>query len=53
MDGVRHRVVSLPATILGVPAAMVEAVRMKKTDESLDNKFGEHIWSNEDLDPVK
>jgi NCS1 family nucleobase:cation symporter-1 len=53
MEKVRHRVVSLPATIIGVPGAMIEAVRMKKTDENLDNKFGHHVWSNEDLDPVK
>lgn len=53
MDRVRHRVVGLPATIKGVPAAMIEAVRMKQTDEKLNNKFGTHVWSNEDLDPVK
>ncbi|KAE9974567.1 hypothetical protein BLS_003079 [Venturia inaequalis] len=44
---------SVPRTIKGVPAAMIEAVRMKQTDKNLDNKFGTHVWSNEDLDPVK
>jgi hypothetical protein len=53
MDRVRQRVVGLPGTIKGVPAAIVEAVRMKETDEELVNRFGQHKWSNEDLDPVK
>jgi hypothetical protein len=53
MDRVRQRVVGLPGTIKGVPAAIVEAVRMKETDEKLVNQFGQHKWSNEDLDPVK
>jgi NCS1 family nucleobase:cation symporter-1 len=53
MDRVRQRVVGLPTTIKGVPAAIVEAVRMKETDEDLVNRFGQHKWSNEDLDPVK
>ncbi len=52
MDRVRRRVVSLPATVKGVPAAMFEAVRMKGTDEDLVNRFGSHQWSNQDLDPV-
>ncbi|KAE9366138.1 hypothetical protein N431DRAFT_419203 [Stipitochalara longipes BDJ] len=26
---------------------------MKETDEDLVNRFGQHKWSNEDLDPVK
>jgi hypothetical protein len=26
---------------------------MKETDEELVNRFGQHKWSNEDLDPVK
>lgn len=53
MDRVRRRVVAIPATIKGVPAAIVEAVRMKETDEDLVNRFGTHRWSNEDLDPVR
>jgi NCS1 family nucleobase:cation symporter-1 len=53
MEHVRQRIVSIPATIKGVPAAIVEAVRMKDTDEDLTNHFGSHRWSNEDLDPVK
>lgn len=53
MDRVRQRVVGIPATIKGVPAAIVEAVRMKETDEDLANRFGTHRWSNEDLDPVR
>jgi NCS1 family nucleobase:cation symporter-1 len=53
MDRVRQRVVGLPGTVKGVPAAIVEAVRMKETDEELINRFGQHKWSNEDLDPVK
>lgn len=51
--GIRQRVVGIPATVKGVPAAMIEAVRMKETDEDLVNRFGTHRWSNEDLDPVK
>jgi NCS1 family nucleobase:cation symporter-1 len=53
MDRVRQRVVSIPATVKGVPAAIVEAVRMKETDVDLANRFGNHRWSNEDLDPVR
>jgi hypothetical protein len=53
MDRVRQRVVGIPGAIKGVPAAIVEAVRMKETDEDLVNRFGQHKWSNEDLDPVK
>ncbi|KUJ13929.1 uncharacterized protein LY89DRAFT_736928 [Mollisia scopiformis] len=53
MDRVRRRVVSFPATVKGVPAAIVEAVRMKETDGDLVNRFGTHRWSNEDLDPVR
>ena len=49
----RRRVVGLPGTIKGVPAAIKEAVRMKPTDVDLVNRFGDHYWSNEDLDPVK
>lgn len=53
MDRIRNRVVNIPATIRGTPAAIVEAVRMKETDADLVNQFGTHRWSNEDLDPVK
>lgn len=53
MDRLRNRVVAIPGTIKGVPAAIVEAVRMKETDEELVNRFGNHRWSNEDLDPVR
>lgn len=27
-------------------------MRMKETDANLENRFGDHKWSNEDLDPV-
>jgi len=53
MDRVRQRVVGIPATIKGVPAAIIEAVRVKETDEDLVVWFGTYRWSNEDLDPVR
>ena len=53
MNRLRSRVVAIPGTIKGVPAAIVEAVRMKETDDELVNRFGTHRWSNEDLDPVR
>ncbi len=53
MDLVCQRVVSIPATVKGVPAAIVEAVRMKETDVDVVNQFGNYRWSNEDLDPVR
>jgi NCS1 family nucleobase:cation symporter-1 len=53
MNGLRSRVAAIPRVVIGVPAAIVEAVRMKETDEDLVNRFGTHRWSNEDLDPVR
>jgi hypothetical protein len=53
MDRVRQRVVGIPTTIEGVPAAIIEVVRMKDTDEDLVDRFGTRRWSNEDLDPVR
>jgi hypothetical protein len=31
---------------------VIDSVRMKETDSALTNKHGDHVWSNEDLDPV-
>lgn len=40
------------ARLRKIGSYVVESVRMKETDSALVNKYGHHVWSNEDLDPV-